>query len=283
MQKRWEQTSAREKRENTRKYLSVFALFVLFAGYHLSLALECTQSYFRHMKRIVCLSAICLLSAAPMLKAQDSGPTPLPSSSGNSAAAIAAKQEAAENYNTLKGTVDDMVAAQADMQKKIHSLAKDIADLRADASKPKGNYASDEDLKALAKAVEEIDKKRQADKEEILKAMEKLGKLVAGAPPVNSSPDTAASHEPGHKHNKHNNESSGDEPEAAALRNGPGFNYEVKKGDTLSLIAQAYREQGIKVSTPQIIKANPNINPAKLLVGTKIFIPAPKGSVPDGK
>ncbi len=50
-----------------------------------------------------------------------------------------------------------------------------------------------------------------------------------------------------------------------------------KKDDTLSLIAQAYREQqGIKVTTKQIADANPNVNPAKLHVGMKIFIPAPK-------
>ena len=38
-------------------------------------------------------------------------------------------------------------------------------------------------------------------------------------------------------------------------------NYEIHKGDTLSIIAKAYRDQGIKVTTDQILKANPGMNP----------------------
>jgi LysM repeat protein len=49
----------------------------------------------------------------------------------------------------------------------------------------------------------------------------------------------------------------------------------VQKGDTLPAIAKAYREQGVKVTTAQIIKANPNVDPNKLFIGKKIFIPDP--------
>ena len=227
------------------------------------------------MKRIVCFSALCLLSSAMLMRAQDTT-TPLPSSpanSGNTAAAIASRQEAEENYNTLKGHVDDLIQGQADLDKRIQSLEKDIADLRMQMSKPTANnYASQESLKALADAVQEIDKKREADKELILKELEKLGKLVAGAPPM--------SHESFHDSTSSIRRNSSEESSAPVSHGDqPGFYYVIKSGDTLSLIAQAYREQGIKVTTHQIAEANPNVNPAKLLVGTKIFIPAPKGSV----
>jgi LysM repeat protein len=52
-----------------------------------------------------------------------------------------------------------------------------------------------------------------------------------------------------------------------------GYEYKVAAGDTLSIIAKAYREQGIKVTAEQILKANPGLNPNSLKVGQKIFIP----------
>ena len=43
----------------------------------------------------------------------------------------------------------------------------------------------------------------------------------------------------------------------------------------LSIIVKAYRDQGIKVTADQILKANPGLDPKNLIVGKKIFIPAP--------
>ena len=55
-----------------------------------------------------------------------------------------------------------------------------------------------------------------------------------------------------------------------------GYDYTVQKGDTLLAIAKAYREQGVKVSTDEILKANPGLDPKTMKVGQKIFIPAPQ-------
>lgn len=203
------------------------------------------------MKRIFCLSAICLLAAAPLLPAQDAA----------TAAAAASKQEAEENYNTLKGHVDDLIAAQTDLQKKILALEKDVADLRAELNKSSPNYASADDLKALTQAVQELDKKREADKKLILEEMEKIGKSMSGTAPA------------------HTNKPRVDAGGSATGGDETGYYYTIKKDDSLSLIAQAFREQGLKVTTQQILDANPNLNPNKLVVGKKIFIPAPKGSV----
>ena len=52
-----------------------------------------------------------------------------------------------------------------------------------------------------------------------------------------------------------------------------GYEYEIKPGDTLHLIAKAYRDQGVKVTTTEIIAANPKMNPNVLIPGKKIFIP----------
>lgn len=50
----------------------------------------------------------------------------------------------------------------------------------------------------------------------------------------------------------------------------------MKKGDTLSTIVQAYRDNNIKVTMDQILKANPGLKPERMRVGQKIFIPAPQ-------
>jgi LysM repeat protein len=55
-----------------------------------------------------------------------------------------------------------------------------------------------------------------------------------------------------------------------------GFEYEVKKDDTLSLIVKAYRDNNIKITMDQVLKANPGLKPEKMRVGQKIFIPAPQ-------
>ena len=217
------------------------------------LALVAAQSYFRRMKRIVYFFAACLLlharaclaSAGRMIHATAA------------AAAVASKQEAEENYNTLKGHVDELIAAQEDMQKHLQALSKEIADLRAEMSKPSGNYASQDDLKALSQALQEMDKKREADKDLILKEMEKLAKAVSAPPPSHGNPRPPPS------------ESGTSTPNVDQN----GYYYTIKRDDTLSLIAQAYREQGIRVSTKQIVDANPNVNPAKLVSRNEDFHP----------
>jgi phage tail protein X len=55
-----------------------------------------------------------------------------------------------------------------------------------------------------------------------------------------------------------------------------GFEYVIKSGDTLDAIVQAYKEKNIKVTVAQILKANPGLKAERLIVGKKIFIPAPQ-------
>ncbi len=54
-----------------------------------------------------------------------------------------------------------------------------------------------------------------------------------------------------------------------------GFYYTVVKGDTVSNIASAYRDAGVKVTSAQIRKANGLTADSVLKPGQKIFIPKP--------
>jgi LysM repeat protein len=210
------------------------------------------------MRRISAFSALCFLCAIPFARAQD---TTMPAAPAPAPAPEVSSQELQEDYKSLAGKIQDLIDAKDAQDKHIQDLEKEISDLRDQASKPTGNFVSQDDFK---KALDDIDKQRQADKEVILKAIKEVG--ATGKTSV-----TVRSHPP--------KNDGGDAP-AAPKGDEPVYTYEIKSGDTLSVIRQAYKEQGIKVTVQQILDANPGLDPTKLRIGQKISIPVPKGSAP---
>jgi LysM repeat protein len=165
-----------------------------------------------------------------------------------------------ERLNKLNGLVQDLLEDKATQKKQFEGLAKEIENLREAQNHPNAACATQEELKRLAEKIQEIDKKREADKELILKRIEELAKTLAvptKKPVVVAPPPTAG-------------------VTGAPATPEKGFEYVIQSGDTLSVIAEAYREKNIKVTVDQIMKANPGLNPNRLKVGQKIFIPAPK-------
>jgi len=203
------------------------------------LASGCWASYCPGMKRISILIAVCVGSLSLGLRAQD--------------AAVE------ERLNKLNGYVQDLLEDKSNQRKQLEGLSREVQSLREQASKPSGNYASQDDLRRLAEAIKEIDEKREADKKLILKEIEKLGRLIAGSAPP-PRPTKA-------KDQTDNSE---------AGKGAEGYYHTVAPGDTVSTISLAYREKGIKVSVDQILKANPDLVPEKMPVGRRIWIPAPK-------
>ncbi len=175
-----------------------------------------------------------------------------------------------QQLDKITGQIQDVQDALAQQDKRIAGLEKKVADLEDKLNTPQGNnYASADDLKNLAKEVEEIDHKRQEDNQKILDAISKLGRGAGEShrsPAINPGPippnPTPISQNPGTS------------PGPDGQQN--GYEYTIAPGNTLSAIAKAYRAQGVKVSVEDIIKANPGLNPNSLIVGKKIFIPAPQ-------
>ena len=171
--------------------------------------------------------------------------------------AVVPAQDAAteERLNKLSAQIDVLNEAKDALNKKIDDLQGQIRDLQGQVSKPSGNYASADDLKQLADAIKEVDKKRQDDNERIVSELEKLGKtLGAGSSGRRSSTPTAVT------------------PSVDA--NAPHMEYVVQSGDTLGAIVKAYREKGVKVTLQQVLAANPGLKPETMKVGQKIIIPA---------
>jgi LysM repeat protein len=177
---------------------------------------------------------------------------------------VARGQDAAtqQQLDKLSGQIQDLLETQAQQGRRIDALEKEISDLRDKVNAPVVNdSASREDLRKLAEQVQEIDQKRQDDRELILKQIENLGKAAAVTPlpPIHHSDHSAATSKPA---------TDDSTPQK-------GYEYEIKQGDTLGLIAKAYRDKGVKVTKAQIIAANPNMNPNVIIPGRKIFIPDP--------
>ncbi|HZF02155.1 MAG TPA: LysM peptidoglycan-binding domain-containing protein [Methylomirabilota bacterium] len=166
---------------------------------------------------------------------------------------------AQQQIDKLSGQIQDVLDAQAAQGKRIDALEKQIGDLQDKLNAPgAGGNASADDLKKLAGQVQEIDKKRQSDNEQILKELEKLDKALGVAAPSHKPSTSVAA--------------TGTNNPASV---GPqkGYEYTIAPGDNLSAIAKAYRAQGVKVTVEQIQMANPGLNPKNLVVGKKVFIP----------
>ncbi len=167
-----------------------------------------------------------------------------------------------QQIDKLSGVIQDVLAAQGRQDKEIAQLKHDLEAVSDKVNTPtvKEDNASRADLKKLAEQLQEVDRKRAADRELILDNINKLAKVAAGAPVTprrNTTPKVS------------------EDPVAAAGTPQVGHEYKVQAGDSLGLIVKAYRDQGVKVTTAQVLKANPGLDPNKLYVGKVIFIPDP--------
>ena len=181
---------------------------------------------------------------------------------------VAPAQDAAteEKLNQLNGKIEDLIAAQEAQRKRISELSKEIDSLREQAGKPTGDYASKEDMKRLADAIKDVDKKRLEDNERIHGDLMKLSELIK----------KSAGSASGTKRGGPSTSSEGSTSEKSAGTNPATFEpYVVQPGDTLDAIVQAYKTKGVKITVQQIMKANPGLVPEKMHVGQKIIIPAP--------
>ncbi len=196
------------------------------------------------MKRFSFLLLLIALSVPPAARAQDAATE--------------------ERLKQLSGKLDDCLAGQESMRKQIEDLSREVENLKSAAARPNVNYASVDDVKRVADAIKEVDQNRLKNYEEIRAKLLKLGESLSAPPPERKKPVID------------NNNS--DETPTGGKSGAPekGFEYVIQRGDTLDAVVQAYREKNIKITTSQVLKANPGLKPEKLRVGQKIFIPAPQ-------
>ena len=148
------------------------------------------------MKRGTIFILTLFLSAA--LRGQNSTDiTPIPPPPTPSAAEVnAAKQGADERYERMSADVQALQTANEELQNKINGLEDEMRKLREEQSHQGDHVATSDDLKQLASKIEEVDRKREADKTAItdevrntIAGLEKtLGSSSGPSTPVRTAP-----------------------------------------------------------------------------------------------
>jgi len=204
------------------------------------------------MKRHLLLGTFLMTIAAAAIHGQE-----------NPAAAAVAREEAESRYQRLSSRIDDLEVSFQKFQKDLDKLESEIRGLRDQVSRAadhSSGAASQESIKRLADAIEEVDRKRVKHQENVDSALREMEKLIVKGgnsgsgsrnttrPPAATPPDVQGS--------------------------GKGYDYTVRSGDNPTKIAAALREQkNLKITSSQIIAANPGVDWTRLKIGQKIFIP----------
>lgn len=166
------------------------------------------------------------------------------------------------NAQTTPGEIEDARAEQlkilraADkidiIESSSEKLRTDVDGLKEQVAKLQDtNTALQQQISALKSALEKSEDARVKEREVLLT---KVGEMIASSkPPPDTKKESAPS--PANHDTEH------------------GYNHTVEKGQTLSMIAAAYTEKGVKVTVDDIRKAN-NLGPKDVIKpGQVLFIP----------
>src|SRR4029434_5764289 len=100
---------------------------------------------------------------------------------GETAQEAAARQEAEDNYRRINARVDDLFAAIESLQKRFNAMQDELRKLNEEVARATDrakDTSSHEELRRLAKALEEVDKKRVTDRDKLLDAFADLEKGI---------------------------------------------------------------------------------------------------------
>jgi TolA-binding protein len=170
----------------------------------------------------------------------------------------------AEQFRRLRGEIDELKGAHAVQQQQTDKLKTQVNNLRDENRELNrlldGNFAKADEVKALQVALKEMDANRLKDRAIVQKALGALGKLIQKVAQQKAAPV---------------------EPAPRVVAKNFKFNtHKVETGEFLGTIIiaynRAYKEEDLgTVTQSQVLKANPGLNPNRLLVGQKIKIPLP--------
>lgn len=164
-----------------------------------------------------------------------------------------------ENVNRLQGQLEDLLQSYNALKKEVDILQIELRKTRAESLKSKPDSITKSDIEGLTKAIREVDRKRSADKELILKEIRNIARNSNN----NSRPITTT-------------------PSTTNRKPQKGFEHTVQSGETISAIIAAYNEQlkaeggKNRITLNSVLKANPKLNPRSIQIGQILFIPDPR-------
>jgi len=122
-----------------------------------------------------------------------------------------------ENVNRLQSQLEDLMLSYNALKKEVDLLRAELRKVQTLSAQKDPSAATRDDIENLAKSIREVDRKRSADKELILKEMKSLVRNIPKKRP-NTTPATPAP------------------------QSDKGFEHSVQSGETISAIIAAYNE-----------------------------------------
>lgn len=168
----------------------------------------------------------------------------------------AQKEDAEEERRRILRASDQIEIIQANADK----IQIELATLKEQIAKQQeSETALRQEINTLRTALQKTEEARAKEREVLLA---KVGEMIAAAAPKPVPPET--------KKEPRDKEPATTPP---AHDGEKGYSHTVEKGQTLSMIAAAYNEKGVKVTVDDIRKANNLGSKDVLKVGQKLFIP----------
>jgi Tfp pilus assembly protein FimV len=213
------------------------------------------------MRKTILVAALMTLTVWP-LHAADESP-----------AAIAEREAAEEREKRLNTRIEDLERTVQKYQERMSALNEEMRGLRDEIGRLReanNESAAKENIKRLKEAVEEVDKRRIEDNKKLYSALEEFRDSIPKIMANSSSRPATAAGSTTTKQQARNTHPGSNPPKKETET---GYEYTVVERDTLSAIAAKLRQKNIKVTSRQIMDANPDVKWEKLQVGQKIFIP----------
>lgn len=170
---------------------------------------------------------------------------------------------AEERYQILNSKLQTLIETQEtflrrcqELEARVTALTRELAKAKEEGARPNSQYVTREELKKVVDAVQELDRKREADKKLILDSLSDLKNL-----PVPAAPTAP-------------------KPSAEKKEDSEKWVYTVGEGDTALAIINAYNERmkaegRTLITLSQVRKANPDVNIDRIRPGEQIYIPVP--------
>lgn len=180
-----------------------------------------------------------------------------------------------ERIQRLTAAVESLELALASQKRQIDALANELYKVRdemarqGDTLRQSSQRPWADDLKKLADAISEVDRKRAADGEQVVRVLSDLKKAVASATDT-PKPSRATARSTASR--------GGDGDKAAEAPPEKALEYVLESGQRLSEVVSSFNEeakrQGYKtLSVSQVMKFNNIKDDRRIRAGTKLLLP----------
>ena len=206
----------------------------------------------------------------------------------------AAMQELEEERRRITSDVSALQQRQDSLDRRFNQFSEQLQSLRLEharavdsVNKLSSANSSQLNREQLKDAIDQLRKERQDDFRAIESQIENLKKIILASSSVPPAPTVRPSEErPRGNANLHEATERSEHPRTEGPKssdtstgtqewNGEYFEHTIEPKQTLSDIIAAYnKNNGLKVTLKDVLKANPRLNKDRLLVGRKIRIPA---------